>query len=81
MKTMTLKLSDEVAARLEKRAQRLGVSKSKIVRESIERALREQPTVEEEPSAYEVMKDGCGCVNSGVPDLATHPKHLEGFGR
>ncbi|MEX2580844.1 MAG: CopG family transcriptional regulator [Verrucomicrobiales bacterium] len=81
MKTMTLKLSDEVAARLEKRAKRLGVSKSAIVRESIERELREQTAVEEEPTAYDLMKDGCGCVDSGVADLATNPKHLEGFGR
>lgn len=35
----------------------------------------------EAPSAYEVMKDACGCLNSGVPDLASNPKHMKGFGR
>jgi len=81
MKTMTLKLPDDVAVRLEKRAKRLGVSKSAIVRDSIERELREQPVVEEKPSAYDLMKDGCGCVDSGLTDLATNPEHMEGFGR
>jgi hypothetical protein len=32
------------------------------------------------PSAYELMKDGAGIVDSGIGDLATNPKHLEGFG-
>ena len=27
------------------------------------------------------MKDALGIVNSGIPDLATNPKHLEEFGR
>ena len=35
----------------------------------------------EPPSAYEALKDACGCVDSGVPDLASNPKHLKGFGR
>lgn len=33
------------------------------------------------PTAYELLEDGCGIVNSGVGDLATNPKHLDGFGR
>ncbi len=82
MKTMTVKLSDELAVRLERRAKRRGVSKSQLVRESIEEALgSKEGSVEEEPSAYDLMKDGFGCVNSGVGDLSTDPKHMEGFGR
>ena len=33
------------------------------------------------PSLHDLMKDGCGIVDSGVPDLATNKKHMEGFGR
>jgi hypothetical protein len=33
------------------------------------------------PSAYDLLRGGRGCVNSGVRDLATHPRHMEGFGR
>jgi hypothetical protein len=32
-------------------------------------------------SLHDRMKRGCGIVNSGVPDLATNKKHMEGFGR
>jgi hypothetical protein len=81
MKTMTVKLSDELAVRLEKRAKRLGVSKSALLRESLERELRKESVVEEEPSMYDLVKDDLGCVNSGLGDLSTNPKHLEGFGR
>lgn len=81
MKTMTVKLPDELAVRLEKRANRLGVSKSALLRESLERDLGKDAVVEEEPSAYDLMKDGFGCVDSGIGDLATNPKHMEGFGR
>ena len=33
------------------------------------------------PSMHERMKDGCGIVDSGIPDLATNKKHMEGYGR
>lgn len=32
-------------------------------------------------SLAELTEPACGIFNSGVPDLATSPKHLEGFGR
>lgn len=81
MKTMTVKLPDEIAVRLEKRAKRLGVSKSALVRASLETELNGKSAVEETPSAYDVLKSGFGCVRSGVGDLSTNPKHMEGFGR
>lgn len=28
-----------------------------------------------------LMADGAGIIDSGVDDLASHPRHLEGFGR
>ena len=82
MKTITIKVPEELDARLTKRAKRLGVSKSEVAREAIKRDLEanQSDAVEEEPSAYDLMKDGCGCVDSGVTDLATNPKHMEGFG-
>jgi len=33
------------------------------------------------PSLYERMGDFIGCIDSGVSDLATNPKYLEGFGQ
>ena len=37
--------------------------------------------VERFVSAYEALKDGCGIVRGGPRDLASNPKHMEGFGR
>ena len=83
MKTITIKLPEDLDARLAKRAKRLGVSKSEVAREALKRNLEEgnSHSVEEEPSAYDVMKKGMGCVDSGVNDLATNPTYMEGFGK
>ena len=44
--------------------------------------VNKQPAAPEPgSSAYELMKDGCGIVDSGIGDLATNPDHMEGFGR
>jgi hypothetical protein len=32
------------------------------------------------PTAHDLMKGCCGIVASGIEDLATHSKHMEGFG-
>ena len=32
-------------------------------------------------SLHERMKDFCGIVDSGIPDLATNKKHMRGYGR
>lgn len=34
-----------------------------------------------EKSAYEMAKQWAGCVESGIGDLSTNKKHLEGFGK
>jgi Arc/MetJ-type ribon-helix-helix transcriptional regulator len=80
MKTLTVKLPDELAVRLEKRARQFGISKSALVRESIERDLTRDGRVEEQPSIYELVKDDLGCFDSGLGDLSTDPRHMEGFG-
>ena len=33
------------------------------------------------PTVYELMKESIGIVDSGMTDLASNPKHLEGLGR
>lgn len=32
-------------------------------------------------SAFDAMQDVCGCVATGVSDLATNPAHMKDFGR
>ena len=79
MKTISLKLSDTLLARLEEEARVRRISKSELVREGIERAL-EGNTVAEDPSCYELGRDLAGSLKGLPADLATNPDHLEGFG-
>ena len=83
MKTITIKLPEDLAVRLAKRAKRLGVSKSEIAREALKQNLEENDSnaIEEEPSAYDLLKDDLGCFESGVGDLSTNPTHLKGLGK
>jgi predicted transcriptional regulator len=81
MKTLTIKVPEELAVRLEKRARRLGLSKSALIRQSIEQEISGKPSVEEEPSAYDLMRKDLGCIESGTGDLSTNPEHLKGFGK
>jgi predicted DNA-binding protein len=76
--TLTLKVPREMAAKLEAVAARKRVPKSKLMREALGTYLSKQKV---EPSMYDLMKDAIGCFDSGVTDLATNPKHMEGFGK
>jgi hypothetical protein len=33
------------------------------------------------PTLAQLMKSGCGIIDSGIPDLGSNPKHLANFGR
>jgi predicted DNA-binding protein len=78
MTVITCKISEHLDRRLEKAASERGLPKSTIVRKALE---TEPVELGDPPSLYERMRDGIGCVASGIGDLATNPKHLEGYGR
>ncbi len=78
MQTLTLKVSANTAARLERMATRRRTTKSAVIREALEEKLRSSAN---EPSVYELMKTSVGSVDSGIKDLGHNPAHLEGFGR
>jgi predicted DNA-binding protein len=76
VKTLTMKLPEELLTWLEGEAQRVNRPKSTLVREILQQHRRA-----ERPSALDLAADLCGCVESGVRDLAHNKKHLKGFGR
>ena len=80
MITFSLKLPETLVARLEAEARGRQKSKSAIIREYLEQGLN-GARHGKRPSFYELAQDLCGAGHSGVPDLATNPKHLEGFGK
>ncbi len=80
MPTISLKLPKHLHERLEKVSRARRTTKSSVVRESLEQTLG-SGTIAEEASCYGLARDLAGSVKGLPRDLATNPKHLEGFGR
>ncbi len=78
MTTLTIKLPDEMKARLELEAEQSGTSVSAVIRDSIaERFASAAPGT----SLHARTRDLCGAGASGTPDLATDPRHLDELGQ
>jgi len=82
----TVELPDDLARRIKAAAALRGRKLKDLVAEGL-RLVLEAPestasaTKKRQPTAYELMKDGRGIVDSGIGDLATNPRHMKGFGR
>jgi hypothetical protein len=79
MASLTIKLPPALKTELEATARLRGWSVSAVVREAVEGRLR-QGRRGQKTSLYERTRHLCGCFDSGVNDLATNPKYLEGLG-
>lgn len=78
MVTLTVKLPDALAAKLEALVRRRGQSRSEIVRDAIERFVDEGPEAGK-GSALDLVRDLKGVVK-GPKDLSTNPKYMKGYG-
>jgi hypothetical protein len=79
MTTITCKIPEMLDAQLEAAAVARKVSKSQLVRESLEQTLPKK-IERKRLSLRDRMRDACGMVKSGVTDLASNPRHMEAFG-
>lgn len=80
MQTISMKLPDGLLRQLESEARLHHVTKSQLVRASLEKALaegREGTGV----SCYDLARDLAGKVKGLPRDLATNPAYLKGFGQ
>jgi len=85
-KQMTIRIPDDLAERLERRAQRMRRKRTELMRMALEEYLDKAPSIEERKTAYQRATELklIGAVESGIPDLGSkHREHLEemGFGR
>jgi predicted transcriptional regulator len=80
MRPISVKLPDELLAELAREAKARRVTKSLIVRESLEKGLHEQPSTRA-VSCYDLARDLAGAVKGLPKDLADNPKYMEGFGK
>jgi len=68
MVRVTVRLSEELAAALERAARRRGVSRAAVVREALAKLLGPEEAAEDEALKRALAAAGCG--SSGIPDLA-----------
>ena len=80
MRTISLKLPDDLLAQLEREAKARRVTKSLLIRESLEKALRPESRAAGK-SCYDLARDLAGTVKGLPKDLAEDPKYMEGFGQ
>jgi predicted transcriptional regulator len=80
MTTISLKLPDRLLERLDVVARERGTTKSALVRECLEQSLDAQPA-EAEATCYALASDLAGSLKGLPRDLATNPRHMEGFGQ
>ena len=66
---------------IEAAAAALPLKQQRKLLEHLNAKLQKPATRNAKLSLHERMKNFCGIVDSGIPDLATNKKHMEGFGR
>lgn len=78
MKTLSLKLSDEVDARISAMAKRLQSNKSEIVRNALDAYLARE-TATQKGSVLELAGDLVGSLE-GPTNLSHNEEHMRGYG-
>ena len=81
MRTVTIKLPDGLAARLEGLVRRRSTTRSAVVREAVESLLSREGSDADAGSCLDLARDLAGSLAGGPKDLSSNKKHLRGFGR
>jgi len=76
MKSLSTKIPDELAHRLQQKIVITGKNQSNIVREALEAYLNHTAT----GTFGEMAQDLCGVIN-GPTDLSANPDHMDDYGR
>lgn len=79
MKTLTIKVPEELALKLQAIAARRGESQSAVIRAALE-DLTAAEKIANPRSCLDLAGDLVGCA-AGPADLSCDPKHLQGYGR
>jgi hypothetical protein len=79
MKT-TVEVPDELYRRAKAEAALRGRKLRDLIEEGLRLVLAAPRKTQSRPSMSELTRRARGIIDSGVPDLASNPKHLAGFG-
>jgi hypothetical protein len=77
---ITVDVPDELYRKSKAEAALRGRKLKDLVEEGLRLVLGLPRKAAARPRLADLMKDACGVVDSGVPDLASHPAQLAGFG-
>jgi hypothetical protein len=80
MKT-TVEVPDDLYRRAKAEAALRGRKLKDLIEEGLRLVLASPHKARRDPSLAGLMKRARGVIDSGIPDLASNPKHLERFGR
>jgi hypothetical protein len=77
----TVELPDDLFRRAKAEAALRGCKLRELVEEGLQLALTTPRKAARRSTLSELMKRARGAIDSGVPDLASNPERLAGFGR
>jgi hypothetical protein len=77
----TIEVSDELYRKAKAIAALRGCKLKDLVEEGLRLVVEGPRRTRRQRSLAELMKRARGMIDSGVPDLASNPRHLAGFGR
>lgn len=80
MKTISLKLPDDLERKLNATVKQRGIAKSDVVREALAQYLADTQS-SRGGSLLALAGDLAGCVDDLAPDTSTNPRYLDDFGR
>lgn len=78
MKTIAIKLSDDLLAKIQHAAKKRGETKSAVLREALEEYFSKKN--QDTGSCLDLARDLAGSLE-GPPDLSTNPLHMDHYGR
>lgn len=81
MNTLTLKIPPQLDQALVEASQRAQITKSELVRRAVAAYLVQPERAGQPASALDLAGDLVGCLEGGPADLASNPRHLDGFGQ
>jgi Arc/MetJ-type ribon-helix-helix transcriptional regulator len=77
MKTISIRVPDELLAAIQFAAKKRGETRSAVMREALQEFLSKNQNT---GSCLDLARDLAGCVQ-GPPDLSTNPAHMDHYGK
>jgi hypothetical protein len=81
MSTLTVKIPEALERNIALAARRERVTKSELVRRAMTKYVMQAGKKSELRSALDLAGGLIGSVRGGPSDLATNPKHMDGYGK